>query len=523
MGFNIIEGYGLSETTGPIAIPYYKTSMAGSVGTPIKGNEVLIKNINEDGIGEIWFKGDAVMPGYYKNDEANSLAFDENGFFNTGDLGRLDRKGNIYITGRMKNVIVLDSGKKVYPEEIESYFKQSTVISEIAVFERKVSGRATVFAVMVPSVKSGKSFGMIRSVVESLNNDLPDYKRVRGFAVSMDELPKNSTKKILYNEINSLLEQGVYQTDESDSPQLRDIFRPSNSREEQAASLIKDYFRVKSLMANQSLDDFNMDSLGLIEFIVYLEKEMRIEINPEEFRRKQTVSELVIYISSLEETADKSVEKWILEGEYSFRPYPFFNPLHHLAIGFLGGMSRLFWGIKAVNAHKLVLDNKIVVANHQSYLDMVWISYFVPWKYRKNVYATAKKRLSFLRFVFPMFPVIFLDDTNSIEVLKGGADILRQGKTLIIFPEGTRSQDGNIQSFRSGAAFLAKNLNIKIIPVSVKGGFEIWPRDKSLPHFITSFKGKILVGDEIDPANYKSVESLNLALQETVSNMQESM
>ncbi len=117
MGFRFIEGYGLSETTGPIAIPYYKNSMAGSVGCPIPGNEVKIRNINEDGIGEIWFRGDAVMKGYYSNEAANRESFDDWGFFNTGDLGRLDRKGNIYVTGRMKNVIVLDSGKKAYPEE----------------------------------------------------------------------------------------------------------------------------------------------------------------------------------------------------------------------------------------------------------------------------------------------------------------------------------------------------------------------------------------------------------------------
>ena len=140
-------------------------------------------------------------------------------------------------------------------------------------------------------------------------------------------------------------------------------------------------------------------------------------------------------------------------------------------------------------------------------------------RYRKNVYSTAKKKLSFLKLVFPVFPVIFLDDTNSIEVLKASADILRQGKTLLIFPEGTRTPDGQLQHFKSGAAYLAKNLNIKIIPVSVNGAYEIWPRSKSMPTFITPLKGKVNVGQEIDPQEFDSIESLNSALEAAVGSL----
>ena len=113
-----MEGYGLTETTGPIAIPYYKDASAGAVGPPIRGNEVKIKAVNDDGMGEIWLKGPAVMAGYYLNDEANRQAFDDERFFNTQDLGYVDKRGHIHITGRVKNVIVLDSGKNVYPEEL---------------------------------------------------------------------------------------------------------------------------------------------------------------------------------------------------------------------------------------------------------------------------------------------------------------------------------------------------------------------------------------------------------------------
>ncbi len=516
MGFNIMEGYGLSETTGPIAIPYYKSAIAGSVGAPIAGNEVIIKHINEDRIGEICFKGDAVMPGYFKNDEATGSAFDENGYFRTGDLGRLDRKGNIYITGRMKNVIVLDSGKKVYPEELEFYFRESEMIAEIAVFEKVTNNRTGVFAVIVPSVKSHESYSIIRSEIEILNKNLPDYKKIKQFAVSFDELPKNSTKKILYREINTLLDQGVYQVNDTGAPVLRDLFRPGTIEEEHTANLLKELLKTDLLFANQTLADFNIDSLGTVDLMVRLEQRLDIVINIKEFVKKQTITDIITYLMSLEKTGGEPIEERILRGKIETKPHLFFNPMHHVAIGILGGLSRLFWKIKVFNDENLVLNNKIIVANHQSYLDMVWISYFIPSRYRKNVYATAKKKLSFLRFVFPIFPVIFVDDSNSIEVLKASADFLRQGKTLIIFPEGTRSEDGKIQQFKSGAAYLAKNLNIKVIPVSVNGAHGIWPKQQKFPTFLTSLKGTVTVGKEIDPSAYDSVESLNTALEAAV-------
>ncbi|HRR42269.1 MAG TPA: AMP-binding protein, partial [Syntrophales bacterium] len=218
MGFEIMEGYGLSETTGPIAIPYYKDAVAGAVGPPIPGNEVRIKEVNADGIGEIWLRGEAVMAGYYRNDAANREAFDAQGFFNTRDLGYVDRKGHIHITGRKKNVIVLDSGKNVYPEELELHFRSSPAIAEIAVFGRKIDGRETVYAVIVPSLKGPDSYEAVREEIARLNRSLPAYRRVSRFALAADPLPRNSTRKILIDEVIRLLEAGVFQTEKGGVP-----------------------------------------------------------------------------------------------------------------------------------------------------------------------------------------------------------------------------------------------------------------------------------------------------------------
>ena len=519
MGFQFIEGYGLSETTGPIAIPYYKKSKAGSVGPPIPGNEVIVKNINEDGIGEIWFKGDAVMKGYYKNEAANLEVFDTDGFFNTGDLGRVDSAGNIFVTGRMKNVIVLDSGKKAYPEELEFYFKQSSLISEIAVFDRNVDGRVQIYAVIVPVSKSRDIYSLVKAEVESLNRGLPDYRRVRSFAVSMDELPKNSTKKILYNEVKALLDAGMYQAGEDDSAVLRDVLKSTTVREEEIIGLLRSRFSGEDLFTNQTLADFGVDSLGMIDLVVWLESSLRVSIDMEEFMKKQNLGEVLLYLASLEVTEGASLDDYILRSEIKRRPRRFFNPLYHLLIGLFGFLSRLFWKVKLVNGERLVPDNSIIIANHQSFMDMIWMSFSIPRKYRKDIYVTGKKKFSFLRFVLPVFPILLLDDRNSVEVLKANADLLRQGKSLLIFPEGTRSPDGNMQHFKSGAAYLARNLDRKVIPVAINGAFDVWPRQKKMFRITGGIRGSVCVGEALTPSGYDSVESLNEAMERAVGDM----
>ena len=110
-----------------------------------------------------------------------------------------------------------------------------------------------------------------------------------------------------------------------------------------------------------------------------------------------------------------------------------------------------------------------------------------------------------------------MDQKNTLDVLKKSADILRLGYTLIIFPEGGRSADGKFMEFRTGAAFLAKNLGKQIIPVSINGAYDIWSRHRLLPVFSRKLKGNIIAGDAIDPDNYSTVESLTEALKEKIA------
>ena len=516
MGFNLIEGYGLSETTGPITVSSDKNNIMGSIGKPLTGNEVKLTDINSEGVGEICLKGDAVMPGYYNNEKLNRDVFDDDGFFHTGDLGRLDSAGNIFITGRSKNVIVLPSGKNVYPEELEGYYKESDHIDEIAVFGISEKNGESAFAVIVPAVKNEFSYRIIKAELARMNSTLPSYKKVTGFAVSFDPLPINSTKKIIYDKVREGLKKGIYIQNANDRAVLQNELTAQNPVEEHIVSILKKRFNKQKIYARETFADMGIDSLGLIDFIVFLEEMLEISIDTERMKQIQTMDELLSYISGLEKTADDSIHKRIFQGTITEKPYPIFNPFLELLILFFKTLSRIVWSFNIINPERLEFNGTIISPNHTSFMDIVWISIVIPAGYRKMVYVAGNKRFSFLKYIFPMIPVIWIDEINTIEVLKKSADILRQGRSLIIFPEGGRSSDGKMMEFKTGAAYLAKNLNRKIIPVSINGAFDIWPKQKSLPKFSGKLKGSLTIGDSINPADYEDVESLNIFLKKSI-------
>ena len=512
MGFRIMEGYGLTETTGPIAIPYYKTAVAGSVGAPIRGNEVKIENPGADGIGEVWLRGEAVMSGYFKNDEANRKAFDRDGFFNTGDLGRLDPKGAIFLTGRFKNVIVLDSGKNVYPEEVEQYYSASAEIEEISVIGRTVDGVETVCAVIVPVKKNAASYETIRSALRQLEKGLPPYKIVRRFALSFEPLPKNSTRKVLVADVKKMWDDGTLIAGEHEPVPRREI-HASTPREEMALDLLKKELRRDTLYFDDTFSEYGIDSLGLIDLVVRCEEKLQVSIDVSLIH---TVQDLYMVLSKVDQTKGASVEERIFSGPVTMKKMPFFNPFHHLSLWLLRGMSVLFWRVGIVNRKGLDVGNCIIAANHQSYLDIVWIVSALPLRRRKDFYAIGKKRLTFLRWCVPMLPVIFIEERNTLPSLRASADILRLGKTLVIFPEGTRTADGSVGAFKTGSAYLARNLGKKIIPVSVSGAYDIYPKSRRFPGLFTKTKGMIVVGDPIDPASFNSVDELNDELRRVI-------
>ncbi|MBR2412512.1 MAG: acyl--CoA ligase [Alphaproteobacteria bacterium] len=209
MGFVVGDCYGLTETTGPANFNFAFRRANGEMyyAGPLLGNEIQIHNPNKDGIGEIWVRGNMVMPGYLENDTANAEAF-ENGWFKTGDIGRLDKLGRLEVKGRQKQVIVLDSGKNVYPDELEDLYMQNEEILNAAVFEYVIKDKTVPFAVF--QVKPGTSIERVSMLLKKSNLAIAQYKWVRHFAITEEELPSTSAKKVKHFAVREMLDHGSF-------------------------------------------------------------------------------------------------------------------------------------------------------------------------------------------------------------------------------------------------------------------------------------------------------------------------
>lgn len=208
-GISVLQGYGLTECSPLVTGNRDAAFRDDSVGLPIPGVEVRIDNPDENGIGEIVAKGGNVMLGYFKNEKATESCL-KDGWFHTGDLGRVDRNGFYYITGRLKNVIVTKNGKNIFPEEVEAYINKSPFVLESMVtgdFDSE-SGETHVNAnifpnidvikerLKLPNINKEELMRIFNEVVRNVNRDMPLYKRIRTFTIRDVEFAKTTTKKI---------------------------------------------------------------------------------------------------------------------------------------------------------------------------------------------------------------------------------------------------------------------------------------------------------------------------------------
>jgi long-chain acyl-CoA synthetase len=209
LDFVVGDCYGLTETTGPANFNFAFRKPDGTMhyAGPLPGNEIKIENKDAEGVGEIYVQGDFVMPGYLDNPEANAAAF-KDGWFRTGDLGTFDNKGRLVIKGRKKQVIVLENGKNVYPDELEDLYLQNDEILAAAVFEYTVRGKIVPYGVF--QVKPGTSLARISLQLKASNLTIAPYKWVKQFAITEDELPQTSARKVKHFEIAEMLARGEF-------------------------------------------------------------------------------------------------------------------------------------------------------------------------------------------------------------------------------------------------------------------------------------------------------------------------
>lgn len=510
IGFTVLQGYGLTETAGACSATRIKRNLIGSVGQPFPDHEIRIQDADEAGVGEVLVRGPLVMKGYYRNPEDTAEVV-AGGWFHTGDLGKYDARGNLFITGRKKEVIVLPNGKNIYPDEIEAHYLQCPYIQEIAVLG--ISGGSAhetserLHAVVVPDFeylkarKIANAREILRDEIGRWSAQLPKYKRLMSYQIQKDPLPRTTTRKIRRLELKKQIESGELRAQESaqapasNAPHDAQLME-SAVGQEVLRCLEQDYKRSPvELDMNLELD-LGFDSMERVELLASLEKSLDIDL-PEDFGAEiLTVRDLITGIDlqtsggSGASSATRQSWKAILApealkegGEWHVRfSGTVLNLLKYLGLKCIYLFSRIFFRLEARGLENLPKDGPFLICpNHLSYIDPFIVLSVVPYRVFKKVFfvgASEYFQNRFMKFLARLANIVPVDpDAHLLRAMKVGAFGLHSKRILCIFPEGARSFDGELKEFKKGAAILSREIGVPIVPVALHGAYEVWRRD----------------------------------------------
>jgi long-chain acyl-CoA synthetase len=528
IGFTILEGYGLTETAPVVTFNPLKKQKIGSVGKPIPNVKVKIINPDEGGIGEVAISGPNVMQGYYKLKSETEEVLKNNWFY-SGDLGYLDKDGYLFLTGRKKELIILSSGKNIAPEEIEAHYINSLYIKELCVLAAGKEAEK-LMAVIVPDLeyfrKTGEVnvYSMIKWDLENFSKKSPAYKRIMGFIIAKEDLPRTRLGKL-----KRFIIKEQYK-DQLLGIKKAEIVEPSLSHEDLqllASPIGKAIINLLTTETGREIKlddhlemDLGIDSLARVELTVSLEKTLKIHIPETLMAKVFNVRELITSIIKLEKTGKKLVSKafsWqeILATDPSkeLRAKIIFKPslLQKFSVGLTTIIAKIlfkiFWRVKIFGIENLATNKKFILcSNHNSYLDGLLIASVVPRTLRKKLFFLGTRGIfasSIMRNISKLINVIPIDPgAHLVDAMQASAYVLRHNKIMCIFPEGARSIDGEIKIFKKGIGILAKEINIDLLPVYIKGSYEAWPRTQRFPK---SYPIQIIFGQPCDPTELQKI------------------
>lgn len=517
LGFTVLQGYGLTETSGAATATRFEDNLIGSVGTPLNHSEVKINEPNAEGVGEVLIRGPIVMPGYYNNPAANAEAFTADGWFRSGDLGRLDKAGHLFIVGRSKDVIVLPSGKNVYPEDVEAHYAKSALVGEVCVLgvrdlAANMAGAEKLCAIIVPDFdylkanQIANARELIRWELDGLGRELPEYQRVRDYIVRAEPLPRTATRKIKRFEL-----KGQIEASGEVANQTRDVAQFEFTGTDHAivnspvgraviAAIKKHSNDTGEIHPNMHLElDLGLDSLARAEAQVSIEQALGVELEPQSSAAALTVGDVIKLaqaqvpnLSGVKIDHAASDNNWheVLTNaspeapevrEYLKHRTVFaifsFCLLKVIAFG-----AKILLRLEVVGVEKLSQMKRpfIVCPNHQSYLDGILVSAAYPYSIFREIFHVGMSELFPTKFLLRMAELIHVvpvdPNKNLLRAMRAGAAGLRAGMILNIYPEGERSFEGKLHPFRKGAAILASEMNVPIVPVALDGLWKVWAR-----------------------------------------------
>ncbi len=475
LGFTVCEGYGLTETSPVLAVNSIKYNKVGTVGKALYNTELKI--VDE----ELWVKGPQIMKGYYNKPEKTAEVMTEDGWFKTGDLAEIDKDGYLTIRGRKNSMIVLSNGKNIDPETVENKIMglSGPLIKEIGILghEDKLA------AIIVPDLLEFRKQGInniqtyLKDIIENYNLTASNYKKVLDYKLVEDELPKTrlgKTKRFMLPEL--------YKKDEK----VKEKVEEPQTQEYQAVKEFVAKLKGFEPGPEENLElDLGMDSLDKVELLAYVESTFGIKIDEEKFAEMPNLKLLSEYISEKAE--------FFMNSEVDWKKIIDKAPNREIKNGWLINALRpliyvilkMYFRLKIDRTNKISDEPQIFVSNHQSFVDALVLGALIPSKIQKKTFFLAINwyfKKGIMKYVADNGNIILVDiDKNVKETVEEIALHIKNGKNVLIFPEGARTKNGKVGKFKKVFAIIAKELNVDVQCLGIKGGYEAYSRFMKFP------------------------------------------
>ncbi len=513
LGLELLEGYGMTEAAPMIAFTHPGDLVPKCVGMPLTVMECKIVN------GEVCAKGPNVMQGYYNRPEETAAVIDKDGFLHTGDLGHFDDKGRLYLTGRSKEIIVLSNGKNVQPNEIEYKLeKYEERVKEAAVIQDGDMLRA----IIVPQEQWARDLSdqeveeaLKREVLEPYNLTVTNYKKLMSLYVYRGDLPRTRMEKLQRFKLKDLIAGGAPTPPQ---PEVK-IEEPTSEEYLILKNYIEEEKHLKVRPTDHIETDLAFDSLDRVSMQGFIEQTFGTVVNAADMPGFKNIQELAEHVANSKTRMEVKVEDWheFLNSDTSSLQLPHGN----LAMPLLLKSTKLFFkpynrltikGKENIPAHGPI----IIAPNHQSYLDAALLSSGLPLSMLKDSYFYATEshvQGSLRKAAANNSNVILMERGNLRDSILKLAEVLKKGKNVIIFPEGSRSRTGRLTEFKKTFAILSSELQVPILPVCIKGAYEALPRSRS---FVSPHKIEVEFLKPIIPSSGQAYDELTAQVKKAI-------
>src|SRR5215216_3977951 len=494
VGYAVIQGYGMTETASLTSLSHPFRTRRGSIGKPVGGQEV---KLSED--GEILVRGDNVSPGYWNG--ASQPLTDEQGWIHTGDIGEVGPDGNIYFRGRSKDTIVTAAGLKIYPTDLEAALDHQPEIKASTVIP--LNGTEAL-AVLIPRDQQAD----LNAAVQRANDSLAEFQRIRHWVVwPKSDFPRTTgTRKVIKGQVAAAVK--TMANNNSNEPAL--------TQEQLAPLSLPVISRIAGPQARMDpsaslSDDLKLDSLGRVELLSALEDQYQIELDEAAITEATTVADIEQIVSrGKSEAVSYPYPRWAMRF-----PTTWFRPIvYHL---FLYPLTLIMCKVRVIGAERLAKVNgpTLLISNHVTDADAGLILSALPWRWRARLAIAMQGEMlrdwryppataSWFRRVkskvmyalgAALFNVFSLPRESGFrQSFAYAGEAVDHGWSILIFPEGTETKDGQLQPFKAGIGLLASELNIPVIPIMLRGLFELKQRHQ---YFVRPGTVSVTFGDPI--------------------------